>query len=144
MNEPVRKQPSVNETADLDAAIAELWGEAGRVEFIEANGIRFEVGVMGDGPKLALCLHGFPEHFISWRHQAPLLAERGYTVWAPNLRGYGRTDRPTAVRAYRLKTLMADVAGLWDAGAARGLSPSLLMAHDWGAIIAWAFVLNRV
>ena len=115
-----------------------------RVETIDANGMRFETAMAGEGEKLALCLHGFPEHFISWRFQIPMLAARGYTVWAPNLRGYGGSSRPTRVRDYRLEALMQDVAGLFDAAAARGLKPSLLLSHDWGGIIAWGFLLNRI
>ena len=115
-----------------------------RTEFIEANGLRFETGVVGDGPDLALCLHGFPEHFVAWRHQARFLAERGYQVWAPNLRGYGGSDRPKGTAAYKLDHLLADVAGLYDAALARGLRPKLLLAHDWGALIAWAFLLKEL
>ena len=56
------------------------------VDWVEANGLRFEVAQAGEGDHLALCLHGFPELHHSWRHQMPLLAEMGYRVWAPNLR----------------------------------------------------------
>src|SRR5436190_23978873 len=61
---------------------------------VAANGIHFEVATMGSGDRLALCLHGFPEHAYSWRYQMPMLARLGYRVWAPNLRGYGNTDSP--------------------------------------------------
>ncbi len=118
--------------------------DAGTTEMIEANGLHFETAVLGTGQKLALCLHGFPETNFSWRYQMPLLAEAGYTVWAPNLRGYGRSSRPDRVADYRLPHLLDDVAGLMDTATARGLTPSLLMAHDWGGLIAWAFVLRRV
>ena len=64
-------------------------------KFVEANGLRFEVLEEGTGDRLALCLDGFPEHAISWRHQIPMLAGMGYRVWAVNQRGYGRTTRPT-------------------------------------------------
>ncbi|NOX50928.1 MAG: alpha/beta hydrolase, partial [Gammaproteobacteria bacterium] len=62
-----------------------------RTEFVDANGLRFEVDKCGEGNKLAICLHGFPEHSFSWRHQLPMLADLGYQVWAPNLRGYGNS-----------------------------------------------------
>ena len=58
-------------------------------EFIEANGLRFEVDTCGSGDILALCLHGFPENSFSWRYQLPMLAKKGFKAWAPNLRGYG-------------------------------------------------------
>ncbi|KAB7738633.1 alpha/beta fold hydrolase [Parvibaculum sedimenti] len=111
--------------------------------FIEANGIAFEVDMCGDGQKLALFLHGFPENKFSWRHQLPLLAELGYTAWAPNLRGYGGTTRPKGVDAYRMEHLTADVAALIDAARARGVTgPVTLIAHDWGGAIGWAFALS--
>ncbi len=65
-----------------------------QTRFIQANGLSFEVDQCGNGDRLALCLHGFPECSYSWRHQLPMLAQLGYTAWAPNLRGYGRTSRP--------------------------------------------------
>ena len=58
-----------------------------RTEFVEANGLRFEVMMCGEGDALALCLHGFPEVAESWRVQMLELAAMGYRVWAPNQRG---------------------------------------------------------
>jgi epoxide hydrolase 4 len=113
--------------------------------FVEANGLRFEVDQCGDGKRLALFLHGFPESKSAWRLYLPLLAELGYTCWAPNMRGYGRSGRPTGRSAYRLEHLMADVAGLVDAARAQGVDgPVTLVAHDWGAWIAWSFLLADV
>ena len=76
------------------------------IKWLEANGLTFEVAEAGQGDKLALCLHGFPELHFSWRHQMPLLAEMGYCVWAPNMRGYGETTRPPNKKDYRLDNLM--------------------------------------
>jgi pimeloyl-ACP methyl ester carboxylesterase len=108
---------------------------------IEANGLRFHVAEAGAGDRLALCLHGFPECWYSWRHQMPLLARLGYRVWAPDLRGYGGSDKPQGVQAYAIETLMDDVAGLIDASGAR---ETLLLAHDWGGIVAWQFATRRL
>ncbi len=108
---------------------------------VYANGCEFEVDVCGDGAKLALCLHGFPEHSISWRHQLPMLADEGYTAWAPNLRGYGNSARPDSMAAYAIEDLMEDVAGLIDAS---GAVETTLIAHDWGAVIAWYFAMRQV
>jgi pimeloyl-ACP methyl ester carboxylesterase len=108
---------------------------------IQANGIRFHVAEAGAGDRLALCLHGFPECWYSWRHQMPLLAKLGYRVWAPDLRGYGGSDKPEGVRAYAIETLMADVAALIDASGAR---ETTLLAHDWGGIVAWQFATRRL
>lgn len=108
------------------------------IDWVEANGLTFEVAHAGEGDHLALCLHGFPELHFSWRHQMPLLAEMGYRVWAPNLRGYGGTSRPEDVRDYAMDKLTADVAALIEASGAKKVT---LLAHDWGAIIAWAFAI---
>ena len=110
-------------------------------QFIEANGLRFEVEETGEGDHLALCLHGFPEHLVSWRNQVPVLAAMGYRVWAVNQRGYGRSSRPVGVEPYALRHLLADVAGLIDASGARRVT---LIAHDWGAMVAWCFAAGQI
>lgn len=108
---------------------------------VPANGLGFSVATCGDGPKLALLLHGFPECSYSWRHQMPVLADLGYTVWAPELRGYGGTTRPERVRDYTMRHLVDDVAGLIDAADRR---ETLLVGHDWGGAIAWVFALAGI
>jgi len=105
---------------------------------VHANGLSFNVAVAGSGDRLALCLHGFPESSFSWRYQMPLLAQLGYQVWAPDLRGYGSTSRPTGVEAYSLDNLRADVAALIEASGAR---QTVLIGHDWGALIAWNYAM---
>ncbi len=112
-----------------------------QTRFVDANGQRFEVDVCGDGDRFALCLHGFPEHSFSWRYQLPMLADLGYTAWAPNLRGYGRSVRPEGMSAYGIEYLMDDVAGLIDAAGGKEV---VLLAHDWGAVIAWYFAMRRL
>lgn len=115
------------------------------MRFIEANGLTFELAEMdaadGNGERLALCLHGFPELNFSWRYQMPLLSARGWRVWAPNLRGYGASDKPAHRRDYAIPRLLDDVAALIDAS---GASEVMLVAHDWGAIIAWMFAIRHV
>jgi epoxide hydrolase 4 len=112
------------------------------VEFIRvaASGINFEVATMGSGERLALCLHGFPEHAYSWRNQMPLLARLGYRVWAPNLRGYGATDSPSEVSAYQPRTLVEDIASLIRAANAK---KTLVVAHDFGAVLAWLLAMEQ-
>ncbi len=110
-----------------------------RHERVDANGIGFHVASCGDGDKLALLLHGFPECWYSWRLQMPLLADLGYKVWAPDLRGYGDSDRPPHLQDYAIENLLDDVAGLIDAS---GCSSTTLIAHDWGAVIAWYFAMR--
>ena len=111
------------------------------IEWIEANGLTFEVATMGEGDHLALCVHGFPELHYSWRHQMPHLARMGYRVWAPNMRGYGETSRPEGVRNYALDHLTQDLAALIDASGAKKVT---LIAHDWGAIVAWTFAILKL
>jgi pimeloyl-ACP methyl ester carboxylesterase len=109
---------------------------------IQANGFDFAVDEAGQGERLALCLHGFPESRFSWRFQLPLLSQMGYRAWAPDLRGYGETEpKPQAVSAYAIERLMEDVAALIDASGAKEVT---LIGHDWGAGLAWTFAANRV
>jgi epoxide hydrolase 4 len=124
-------------TPDPDSGITQ--------RFIEANGQRFELAECGTGPRLAVCLHGFPELNYSWRHQMPMLAAKGWRVWAANSRGYGASSKPEGIRAYGLDHLTDDVAALIDAATAESpVSEVMLIAHDWGAIIAWAFAIRRL
>jgi pimeloyl-ACP methyl ester carboxylesterase len=103
------------------------------LEIVEANGIRLRVALAGRGPLIVL-VHGFPESWYSWRHQIPALAAAGYRVAAPDVRGYGGSDKPQAIEAYAIAEMCADVAGLI---AALGESRAVLVGHDWGAPIVW-------
>ena len=115
--------------------------------FVAANGLRFELAEAGDAasPKLAILLHGFPELNFSWRHQIPKLVEQGWRVWAPNMRGYGASSKPDGIEAYRIDTLLHDVAALIDAAKAENPATEvMLVAHDWGAVVAWNFAIRKV
>jgi len=114
-----------------------------RVEFIEAGEICFEVHTCGDpnSAKLALFLHGFPEHAYSWRYQMPLMARLGYKVWAPNQRGYGNTTRPKSMKAYCIEHLVDDVGALIDAS---GCQEVTLLGHDWGGAVAWFAAIKKI
>jgi epoxide hydrolase 4 len=88
----------------------------------------------GAGQPLVVLLHGFPEFWWAWRHQITPLADAGFHVVVPDMRGYNLSDAPKEVSAYTLDTLAADVVGIADAfGAAR----FHLVGHDWGAVISW-------
>jgi pimeloyl-ACP methyl ester carboxylesterase len=106
---------------------------------VRANGLDFEVLTAGEGDRLALCLHGFPEHAFSWRNQIPLLVSLGYRVWAPNQRGYGNTSRPLRIADYEISHLLEDVTALIDASGAKSVT---LIAHDWGAAVAWFYAMR--
>jgi pimeloyl-ACP methyl ester carboxylesterase len=108
---------------------------------VPANGLEFEVFEAGGGDRLALLLHGFPQHAVSWHNQLPFLAGLGYRVWAVNQRGYGGTSRPQTREEYSLARLTGDVAGLIDASGAASVT---LIGHDWGASVAWTFAIRRI
>ena len=78
---------------------------------VETNGIRMRIAEQGAGPLVLLC-HGFPESWYSWRHQLPALAAAGYRAVAPDMRGYGGTDRPEDVAAYTQLHMVGDMVGL--------------------------------
>lgn len=98
-----------------------------------ANGLTFHYVEAGDGP-LVLLLHGFPEFWYAWRHQIPVLADAGYHVAAPDLRGYNRTDKPDGVGNYLIERLTSDVTALIRA---LGHETAIIVGHDWGSLIAW-------
>ena len=100
---------------------------------IRANSINFRVAVEGSGP-LVIMVHGWPELWYSWRQQIMPVADAGYKVVVPDVRGYGGSDKPHAVEAYDMKTLMADIIGLIDYF---GEDQAILFGHDWGAPICW-------
>ena len=104
---------------------------------IAANGARFHVATMGEGPLLVL-LHGFPEFWWAWRHQLPPLAAAGWRVVAMDLRGYGGSDKTP--RGYDPATLTADVTGVVRS---LGERQAVLVGHDWGAYVAWATAVLR-
>jgi pimeloyl-ACP methyl ester carboxylesterase len=107
--------------------------------FIETNRIRMHVAEQGDGPLVVLC-HGFPELWYSWRHQLSALAAAGFHAVAPDLRGYGQTDRPEAMDQYTMLHLVGDMVGLLDA---LGQETAVIAGHDWGAPVAWHAALLR-
>ncbi len=103
---------------------------------IITNGIRMHYVTRGEGPLIVL-LHGFPEFWYSWRHQIPFLAEHGYTVVAPDLRGYNDTAKPR--KGYDIPTLLRDIEGLIKG---LGRQKAVIVGHDWGGVLAWAFAIN--
>ena len=107
------------------------WRETTR----RVNGVTLHVVEAGDaGAPLLVLLHGFPEFWWAWRHQITPLAEAGYHVVVPDMRGYNTSDAPQEVLAYTIDILTADVIALADAYGADRFD---LVAHDWGAVIGW-------
>ena len=101
---------------------------------IKTNGISLNVAEQGKGPLVLFC-HGFPESWYSWRHQLDAVASAGFHAVAPDMRGYGNSDRPEAVDQYTIFHLVGDLVGLIDA---LGEQSAVIVGHDWGAAIAWS------
>ena len=106
--------------------------------FIESNGLRMRIAEAGDSGPLVLLAHGWPESWYSWRHQIAFLADAGYRVVAPDMRGYGETDAPANVDDYDIVHLAGDMVGILDA---LGEETAIMVGHDWGSIVAWNTVL---
>ena len=106
---------------------------------VETNGISLNIAEQGEGP-LILMLHGFPESWYSWRHQFSALAEAGYHAVAPDMRGYGESDKPFEIEAYNQVEVVNDIIGLIPA---LGYETAVVFGHDWGAPTAWSCALNH-
>lgn len=104
-----------------------------KLRTVRANGIKLRIAEMGKGP-LVLLVHGWPESWYAWRHQLPALAAAGYRVVAPDMRGYGGSDKPQAIEDYDIQHVTGDLAGLVTA---LGEETAILVGHDWGAIVCW-------
>jgi Predicted hydrolases or acyltransferases (alpha/beta hydrolase superfamily) len=100
---------------------------------VKTNGINMHLAEAGEGP-LVILVHGFPELWYSWRHQLPALAAAGYHAVAPDVRGYGDTDKPHDIKAYAMREHVADLLGVLDA---LGEKQAVVVGHDWGAPMAW-------
>lgn len=107
-----------------------------RQQTIQANGIDLHTRAVGDpAAPLVLFLHGFPEYSGAWDEVLPAFAGTCHAV-APDQRGYFRSSKPEGVEAYRVKNLVRDVLALGDHFSPG--RPFALVAHDWGASVAYA------
>jgi pimeloyl-ACP methyl ester carboxylesterase len=105
-------------------------------QYAEINGVRLHYIATGKGP-LIIFLHGFPEFWYEWKNQ---LAEFGkdHLAVAPDMRGYNLSGKPTGVEPYEMKYLVEDVRALADH---LGHKRFVLVGHDWGGAVAWAFAI---
>jgi pimeloyl-ACP methyl ester carboxylesterase len=106
---------------------------------LSVNGIRMHIAEQGSGPLVVLC-HGWPELWYSWRHQLPVLAQAGFHVVAPDMRGFGATDAPEDSSAYTILHTVGDIVSLV---AALGERSAIVIGHDWGAPVAWHAAMLR-
>jgi pimeloyl-ACP methyl ester carboxylesterase len=100
---------------------------------LAGDGVTLAVLDAGDGPPVLL-LHGFPDSSHVWREQVPALVAAGLRVVAPDLRGFGESDRPDGVEEYGVMRSVADMLALLDG---LGIERTRLVAHDFGAGVAW-------
>src|SRR5258707_9899078 len=98
---------------------------------VKTNGISLNVVEQGQGPLVLLC-HGFPESSHSWRHQIDALAAAGFHAVAPDMRGYGKSDRPEAIDQYTIFHLVGDLVGLLDA---LEVPTAVIVGPDCGASV---------
>jgi pimeloyl-ACP methyl ester carboxylesterase len=112
---------------------------------IATNDVTLEAAVDGDqGDPAVLLLHGWPDTHAMWRNQIGALVDAGYRTIAPDLRGFGESDKPEAVDGYGLLDLATDITGVLDHLA---VERTHVVGHDWGAALGWviaAFAPDRV
>jgi pimeloyl-ACP methyl ester carboxylesterase len=101
---------------------------------VDVGGVGLEVADSGGDGAAVLLLHGWPDSGDLWRHQVAALTEAGYRCIAPDLRGFGASDKPVEVEAYALPTLLGDVVAVLDAC---GVEQAHVIGHDWGSALAW-------
>ncbi|XP_076056672.1 epoxide hydrolase 4-like [Oratosquilla oratoria] len=108
--------------------------------YLKGQGIRLHYVEKGnrENPML-LCLHGFPEFWFSWRHQLLEFSEK-YWVVALDMRGYGDSEKPKALQNYKIDLLVEDIREFIEV---QGKEKCILMAHDWGAVLAWRLVATH-
>ncbi|MDQ3800060.1 MAG: alpha/beta hydrolase [Acidobacteriota bacterium] len=107
--------------------------------YAQIGGVRLHYAKAGEGERLVILLHGFPECWYSWRHQLAALSDE-YTVVAPDLRGYNLSEKPTKVSDYDIEKLADDVIGLIHHF---GREQAAVIGHDWGAGIMWSLAANH-
>jgi epoxide hydrolase 4 len=107
--------------------------------YAELSEVRLHYVEQGEGP-LVVLLHGFPEAWFGWRFQIPALAQAGYRVVAPDLRGFNRSSKPKGVSAYELDHVAFDVKELIES---LGESSARVAGHDWGGATAWELAMHH-
>ena len=107
-----------------------------RHEYADVNGIRLHYVTAGEG-KLIMFAHGFPEFWYEWKNQLAEF-ERDYQAVAPDMRGYNLSSKPTDVDQYQVNYLVEDLRVLAEH---LGHKRFILVGHDWGGAVAWAFAI---
>lgn len=100
---------------------------------LQVNGLTHAVVDVGEGPAVVF-LHGFPDSSRLWRNQIPALVEAGFRCVAPDLRGFGDSDKPPNVADYALSLVLQDVNAIMDE---LSIERATVVGHDWGAGVGW-------
>lgn len=137
------------QAVELGPLAADVLPDGVRSRFVDnINGLRvhvLEAGFEGGRRPGLLLLHGFPELAYSWRNVMVPLAEAGYHVFAPDLRGYGRTtgwdeNYDGDLESFRRLNVVRDALGLVSAFGYRSLT---VIGHDFGSpVAAWCAVVR--
>ncbi|KAJ9574479.1 hypothetical protein L9F63_008342, partial [Diploptera punctata] len=105
--------------------------------YLSLKDIKIHYVEKGDRTKpLMLFVHGYPEFWYSWRYQMKEFSKDYWTV-AIDMRGYGDSEKPNGIENYYVKYLIDDIKHVVEG---LGRKKFILVAHDWGGVIAWSFV----
>jgi len=110
-------------------------------EYASVNGVKLHYAKAGNGKKLIMFVHGFPEFWYAYKHQLQEFIKSGeYTVIAPDMRGYNLSSKPDSIKEYQVKYMVEDLRQLSEK---LGFKKFTLVAHDWGGGIAWWFAITH-
>ena len=128
-----------NDAVDtVNSQLTEVSEGLGKHGFVDSGGVKIHYVSRGEGPLLVM-LHGFPDFWYTWREQIPDLSQH-FQVVAIDLRGYNRSDKPDGVENYALPKLVGDVKAVIKHF---GREKAVIVGHDWGGMIAWAFAMQH-
>jgi len=131
-----RKLASRARQLNIDAAKNLGCGAESVLVRLPKNGICLHAVEAGPrSGKLVILLHGFPDCWHAWSHIIPAIVKAGYFVVAPDMRGYNLSDKPSGVHNYRINVLVSDIV---DLVAYYNKKTAIVVAHDWGGVVAWA------
>ena len=108
-------------------------------DYAQIGSVKLHYATAGEGDRLVILLHGFPEFWYSWRRQLVDLSEN-YKIVAPDMRGYNLSDKPGKVSDYDMDKLVDDITGLIRYF---GYKNAAVIGHDWGASVAWALAMKH-
>jgi len=112
--------------------------EAAEHRYADNNGVKIHYARIGAGP-LVVFLHGFPDYWLTWRHQM-LALSKSFRAAALDMRGYNLSDKPKGVENYKIDHMVADAAAVI---AAEGEKRAIIVGHDWGGATAWNIAMKR-